>query len=312
MALPNISVFAFILLCVVVIYKYLVHPTFLSPLSRIPNAHPSSHLSPLWILWIRYTGRENRTVFAAHESNGPVIRLGPNEVSVNCVDGGIRTVYAGGFEKHAWYANLFGNYGTPNMFSTTHSRPHSARKRMLSNVYAKSFLQSSPTLSSISSTILYERLLPRLVVTASSTNATQGIDVFQLFSALTMDFVTCYQFGLAIGSNWTQNSRECEHFLNLYRGRTSSKAQFWAGELPNLTKCFKRFGVRMVPRWVDDANAEIEAWCLSMCDAAAQAVSRGGEREEVDVGDEPVVFAQLLSAMEKEREKSSSTVSDQG
>jgi hypothetical protein len=39
------------------------------------------------------------------------VRLAPNEVSINCVDGGIRTVYAGGFEKHEWYPNLFPAYG---------------------------------------------------------------------------------------------------------------------------------------------------------------------------------------------------------
>lgn len=46
--------------------------------------------------------QNNRTVHAAHQKHGPIVRLGPNELSVNCVDGGIRTIYAGGFEKHDW------------------------------------------------------------------------------------------------------------------------------------------------------------------------------------------------------------------
>ena len=79
-------------------------------MSRIPSAHPTASISSFWILWIRHEFRENRTLEAAHARLGPVVRLGPNEISVNCVDGGLRTIYAGGFEKHQWYANLFDNY----------------------------------------------------------------------------------------------------------------------------------------------------------------------------------------------------------
>ena len=46
----------------------------------------------------------------AHLKHGPIVRLGPNELSVNCIDGGLRTIYAGGFEKPDWYPNLFYNY----------------------------------------------------------------------------------------------------------------------------------------------------------------------------------------------------------
>lgn len=76
----------------IVIYRFVIAPVFVSPLSKIPAAHPTSSLSPAWILWTRWRGRENATVLAAHERLGPLVRLGPNEISVNCVNGGIRTV----------------------------------------------------------------------------------------------------------------------------------------------------------------------------------------------------------------------------
>lgn len=98
----------------IVFYMLWVHvivPTFLSPLSKIPNAHFTSSISSLWILWKRYTEHENRVIHAAHVKHGDIVRLGPNEISINCVDGGIRTVYSGGFEKSAWYPNQFDNYG---------------------------------------------------------------------------------------------------------------------------------------------------------------------------------------------------------
>jgi hypothetical protein len=98
------------LLIVTLIYKFVIYPAFISPLQQIPSAHWSAPFSSTWILWIRYTNRENREVHAAHLENGPVVRLGPNEISVNTVDGGLRTIYGGGFEKGDWYS-IFDNYG---------------------------------------------------------------------------------------------------------------------------------------------------------------------------------------------------------
>lgn len=92
------------------VYRYLIYPAFISPLSKIPAAHWTARVSPAWILWKRYSFQADRTIHAAHKRYGTVVRLGPNELSVNCVDDGIRTIYAGGFEKHQWYPNLFTNY----------------------------------------------------------------------------------------------------------------------------------------------------------------------------------------------------------
>ena len=109
--MSSLLIIVFSVLLLVLFYKCLLFPAFLSPLSGIPNAHFSSSFSPLWILWKRYRGKENRSIFAAHQKHGSIVRLGPNELSVNCVDNGIRTIYGGGFEKSRWYTNIFVNYG---------------------------------------------------------------------------------------------------------------------------------------------------------------------------------------------------------
>lgn len=91
------------------IYRCLIYPTFVSPLSKIPSIHPVAAITSLWMLWIRFCNVENDTVFQAHKKHGPVVRLGPNEISVNCVDDGIKTVYGKGFEKTSYYAS-FANF----------------------------------------------------------------------------------------------------------------------------------------------------------------------------------------------------------
>lgn len=110
MASP-VTAIAAIALFLLLIYKGIIFPVFLSPLSKIPNAHWSAPVSPAWILWKRFKGLNNRTIHAAHERLGVVVRLAPSEISINCVDGGIKSVYTGGFEKHEWYPRVFGAYG---------------------------------------------------------------------------------------------------------------------------------------------------------------------------------------------------------
>lgn len=99
-----------VLLVVVSIYKFLIVPAFLSPLSKIPAAHWTAHFSPLWILWKRFTNHENEAVYRLHMAHGPCVRLGPNELSLNCFEGGLKQIYLGGFSKTDFYKLGFKNY----------------------------------------------------------------------------------------------------------------------------------------------------------------------------------------------------------
>jgi hypothetical protein len=57
-----------------------------------------------------------RWIHDSHARLGPIVRIAPNEISFNSVKGGVRTVYAGGYEKGDWYGNVFSNYGVTPMF----------------------------------------------------------------------------------------------------------------------------------------------------------------------------------------------------
>lgn len=106
MSLATISLIG---LLIYLIYHFYVYPALISPLSKIPNAHWSVPITSLWILRQRYEKRENYALEKAHKRFGPFVRTGPNEVSVDGLEG-IRTVYQGGFEKADWY-EIFDNYG---------------------------------------------------------------------------------------------------------------------------------------------------------------------------------------------------------
>lgn len=93
----------------VAVYKLFIYPLFVSPLAKIPAAHWSASISPIWILHARFSHRENRLLQEAHRKYGSVVRVGPNALSIDGVEG-LRTIYQGGFEKWKWYS-VFSNYG---------------------------------------------------------------------------------------------------------------------------------------------------------------------------------------------------------
>ncbi|KAF4629164.1 hypothetical protein G7Y89_g8983 [Cudoniella acicularis] len=301
MLILSIPVLGLTVLSFFIFYKFILYPTFISPLSKIPNAHWSASFSPLWILWTRYTNYENRSLHAAHQQHGAVIRVAPNELSINDING-LRIIYAGGFEKGQWYS-IFDNYGVPCMFSSWHSRPHSARKRMISNIYSKSNLQSSPAFARQAQVILYDRLLPAITSASTLQKSQNGIDVLDLWNATTLDFITAYLFGLKNGSNFLQNEPYRCHWMSLYHSRKTHT--FFPQELPRLTRFFKILGIHLVPTWVDDANQELEAWCKDRCDATS-AYLAGTANNDPEIGNEPVVMNALLSGISKEEKSKGS------
>lgn len=298
-----------LLLCLAV-YRFLVFPVFFSPLSKVPNAHWSASISPLWILYHRLVQNDTPTVHQAHGRLGPVIRLAPNELSVNCVEGGIRTIYGGGFDKGDWYSNVFSNYGVQPMFAMPERHPHSKRKRMLSNIYAKSTLQGSDAVTAISHALLDERLTPRLDTIAAKDQPTE---VYDIFSAITMDFVAAYVIGLENGSDFIRQPEYAANFLKDYKARQIHT--FWPQELPNLTSWLSSIGLLglVVPSWVAKANNDIEAWILSMCDKAERSITAGTAKKQLteSPADYPTVYNQLRQSLLRDATKSDKDVSEE-
>lgn len=179
------------------------------------------------------------------------------------------------------------------MFSTGRNKPHSTRKRMLSNIYSKSVITTSPALLAQVSTIIYARFLPRLESTFSGEEP-GVLNIYALLSGATMDIVTAYIFGLKASSNLTSNPDQLSWFLALYNSRRSFN--FWPQEFPVFTNLVAKWlGYKLVPYWVDQANKKIEEWTKEMCQSAATAMAQGVANDE----DTPVVYEQLSTALLK-------------
>ncbi|KAI1814282.1 cytochrome P450 3A12 [Poronia punctata] len=271
------------------IYHFLFYPCVFSPLARVPTPHWTCSISNAWILYARFKSRENRTLEAAHRKCGPIVRVGPGEVSVNNIEA-VKIVYQGGFNKHSWYS-VFDNFGVPCMFSSVQARPHSIRKRMVSNIYSKSYISNSNSQSAQSDVILNTRLIP--VLEDSMSNA---IDVHSLFCAVAMDFISAYCFGIKRSSDFINQKSYREHWLKLYTTRKGYG--FFAQELPGLSKALEFLGIHPTPRWVGEANRELEKWCKRLTDATLEDLCKSGPT--LDTADDPVVVRTLLAGYEKE------------
>ncbi|EKG11004.1 Cytochrome P450 [Macrophomina phaseolina MS6] len=285
----------------VALYKYLVYPAFLSPLAKVPAANFCTRISTLWISYIRWRNVENRAVLALHAKHGPIVLLGPNEVSINCYEGGLKTVYGGGFAKTDFYPLQFAFYGVPNMFSTAPSEPHSIRKRMVSHTYSKSALLSSPSLRATTRHMLFARLMPILSLHAASG---EPLEVLRLAHAYSMDSFTAFQFGLPQASRWLLDEGERNWYLKNWMA--IRPYVWWLTEAPTLMRILRDWlNINVIPKTVLDGLKQLEDWNLAKCDGAAKALSspckpaNNKEQGGSAAANHPTIFATLLAHFQK-------------
>ncbi len=265
MALP--LVYVSVAVCLLLFYRYAVHPLFNAPLSKIPAAHPSARFSSLWIRYQRRRGRGNRTVFAAHRRHGPIVRLGPSELSVASLEG-LRKIYIGAFEKDPWYLEFRNYAGTPNLVSMLEHKPHSLQKRMLSNVYSKSSLQNCPHLVKVSVSVVRDTWLSVLHATAAD-GRPEGVNVLELNAAAGADFTSAYLFGVQNSTGFLRDLSAREEYFHLHSVK-----------------------MRQSPGY-ETAIKRIEEVVEGLCDGAER---NGGKAQG---GTLPVVYEKLKSQLEK-------------
>ncbi|KAL2672512.1 hypothetical protein Neosp_013224 [[Neocosmospora] mangrovei] len=205
------------------------------------------------------------------------------------------------------------------MFSTGSSKHHSARKRMVANVYSKSYLQSSQASKAQMTHIVFRRLLPALSghsskdesTSSSSENiataASANVEVFGLFLALAMDVITAYLFGLSNGTDFIQDEQYRQSWQDMYLARANYP--FWTQEVPNLTAAFVRWlpWLRLYPKWVDESNAKLSQWNLDLCRGVAKKTGQDATQGQshqakpsMEPCEEPVVFNALQYGIDRE------------
>ncbi len=276
--IPVSGVVILVLPFIYLLYHRIIYPAFASPLSKLPAAHPTAHISDTWISRRRQTGRESRSIFAAHQRAGPIVRLGPNEVSITSHES-LRKVYYGGYTRTDWVLP-FRNYNeTHNLVTMIDPRKHATRRRMLSQLFSKSYLLGSPDFAALSQVIIFGRLLSLL---DDSSKGQTNVDVFEITRAIGVDLMSAYQVGLQNGLDFTSPAKDAARKIHLDNG--SKKLRNLAG--------------------VEQASKELEDECFETCLEADKDLESGAHlRQSVKsasgtiTSTYPVIFAQLRAAI---------------
>ena len=180
-----------------------------------------------------------------------------------------------------------------NMFSTVEHQSHSAKKRMLSNIYSKSYLQGSTQIHENSLILLRDRFLPFI---QEASVAKTAVDVHDMNNGFTMDFMSAYQFGMACSTKLSIDPSAKREYLRRYHSR--KEFEFHSQEIPRVKAWCKWLGFPLVPREIEEANDFIEQMGMEMCDGANAYLE-----DLPSPGAEPVVYKQFKSGIAKQRQK---------
>ncbi|KAL0260963.1 hypothetical protein SLS55_004655 [Diplodia seriata] len=110
-----------------------------SPLRSIPGPL-LARFTRLWYLKEVWTGQFPWTNIALHKKHGPIVRIAPNEYSIDDPEA-IRTIYGHGtaFTKGPWYY-ASGAPHRPNIFTDTNPKTHATERRKFAALYSMSTL----------------------------------------------------------------------------------------------------------------------------------------------------------------------------
>ncbi|SCV51695.1 related to trichodiene oxygenase cytochrome P450 [Fusarium fujikuroi] len=137
MALPILEITGTVF---VAIFIYNIISTYTSPLSKIPSAGFGAAFSRLlWAFPQEYKGAITLTLPELHKKLGPLIRIGPNEVSFYSRET-YETVHKVGskFKKDPRVYGQFVQGGHAALFSITDPVEHSKRRRIMAQLFSRS------------------------------------------------------------------------------------------------------------------------------------------------------------------------------
>ncbi|PWY83570.1 benzoate 4-monooxygenase cytochrome p450 [Aspergillus heteromorphus CBS 117.55] len=181
-------------LVLVALGAWLIYTYFLSPLASIPNAGflaPVSRL--LWEFPVEYQGRITLELPKLHKRLGPLVRIGPNQVSFYSLDI-YKKVHAPNspFAKDPRVYSQFVQDGHPALFSITDPKEHAQRRRHMGIVFNRSKVPALTDMmvGTIDSWVKY----------LASVSAKGPVDLGPTCRALESDIVSKFAFGNAIGA----------------------------------------------------------------------------------------------------------------
>jgi len=159
----------------------------LDPLRAIPGPWYASFTSMV-LKYKVLTGQRMFYIHDLHKKYGPLVRVDPNEVSVNDLEG-YREIHriGSGFVKSEWY-DLATPGIEPHAFTMTQVHEHTARRKLLARPFSRSSLLAN------FQALVTDRA--RLAVSKMKSEAMKGdLDIMKWWTLMTTDVIAQVAFG---------------------------------------------------------------------------------------------------------------------
>ena len=228
-----------------------------SPLNAAPDANWSVKYSGLWIWWQRTLEKDALAVHQAHLKHGSVLRLAPNELSINDVDGGLKPIYTDRMPKTDVY-QVANNHGQEPMVALKDEERHRERKRLLAKPHFKTSLMNAHGWHAEQ-----EKLAEDLKSRLQDIAATQpDLDFYDLFFAWSVAAISTYIFGPGESLNFMEDMAAARRTREAY---FSQRLYLFLPEIiPIPTEYLRWLGYKPEVPWIDEMLDRAETTSKSL------------------------------------------------
>jgi Cytochrome P450 len=209
-------------------HKYVLEPLFLSSLSRIPG--PKLFALTKWRLaYEEWNGTRTTKITELHQIYGPVVRIGPNELSFNSLTA-LKTIYGAGsgFERTDFY-DMFDVYGKKNLFTFHSVKDHADRKKLIAHAYSKSIMIKGPK-----ALVIQAKVKAYLDFIQQSDKGRD--EIFTSLHYFAIDAISDFLYGSCGMTNCLSGNKTHQALLNDILDISRRRLSWFAVHFPNFTQ----------------------------------------------------------------------------
>lgn len=261
-----IPVLAAIGLALLLVYHYVIAPVFTGHLSHIPGPWLAK-ITTYQLGWYDLRLIRNDQIFEWHKKYGPIICIGPNEVSVSTLEDTHQVYSPTTRWEKSDYFDHFMAYGERAVFATKPYGEHRARRKLIASFYQASNTFSKPEVE----TRVRERAqaVANFVVQNKGNKAYGEAEMLGLSACYAWDNITQLVFGPGYGTKAIEGEGPERKFL-----QDLKSLQLWGpfgGQFPLLYKGLSAILTTFTQSYKFlHAESEVSNWSMERFQKAIQ------------------------------------------
>ncbi|KAK7905460.1 hypothetical protein LTR67_000182 [Exophiala xenobiotica] len=174
-----------------------IYNAFFHPLCKFPGPF-EARLSRWWLLRQEMQGFSHQVLEELHERHGKVVRIAPNELSINAVDASA-VIYGQGtkFCKTPYFYRAFETEAS-NLFTMTERKAHLKDKKLMSNAFSRASILNFEE-------VMASKVQTLMVRLGQYVEANKPLPLMNAFRCLTLDTITEFCYGEPMGALYVEN-----------------------------------------------------------------------------------------------------------